>query len=111
MKISKFNLILIVFQLLNSTRQSNLLNIIRNLDNRLNVYLLLMQKPMSSYLFYLNYFLIILLKNKINKNIFLNIINYNKDVITFLVIFRKIKNSFKKVIILRRLKITLKELS
>jgi hypothetical protein len=94
----------------NILEKNNLGSINNLLRNKTSLNLLLVQKPITSYLYMLNFFLINLLSNNLKKNIFINLNNYNKNSYQFSIFFKKIKNLFKKTITLRRLKITLREL-
>jgi hypothetical protein len=94
-----------------SLENSTLGNVNSLLRDKTSLNLLLLQKPITSYLCMLNFFLINLIGNGLKKNIFINLNNYNRSFYQFNIFFKKVKTLFKKTTTLRRLKITLRELS
>lgn len=69
------------------------------------------QKNTHQGLFFLNFFITSYLKNKINKNIFIEINNYYiKEKVSFYSFLKLIKNKFKKIFAIKRLKINYNEL-
>ncbi len=83
--------------------------IINTLDLYFKDIINLNKKSTSSYLFILSLFLTTILKNKIDKSIYVSIDNYIKYNYPFILFLKSIRHIFKKSHLLKRLKISLKE--
>ena len=81
------------------------------INNYIKLTSLSFQKDTHQGLFFLNFFIINNLKNKIDKNIFMEINNYYiKEKVSFYSFLKLIKNKFKKMFTIKRLKISYTEL-